>query len=157
MFGRLKDWRRVATRYDRSPTVFLSCLSCAILVMIAGFVNQDRSIIERVVRHCWSGTDILIEGDHQAGCRPQHLPAGAETRNLPARSVRIEWRVDVVAKITDRVVPVAGKIRTYPSPSFPRGKSSPNPPLIKSFARVAVRFVITCSPINNVSNPSAPK
>lgn len=24
MFGRLKDWRRVATRYDRCPTVFLS-------------------------------------------------------------------------------------------------------------------------------------
>jgi transposase len=23
MFGRLKDWRRVATRYDRCPTVFL--------------------------------------------------------------------------------------------------------------------------------------
>ncbi|MBS1037863.1 transposase, partial [Gluconobacter cerinus] len=22
MFGRLKDWRRVATRYDRCPTVF---------------------------------------------------------------------------------------------------------------------------------------
>lgn len=24
MFGQLKDWRRVATRYDRCPTVFLS-------------------------------------------------------------------------------------------------------------------------------------
>ncbi len=24
MFGRLKDWRRVATRYDRCPTVFPS-------------------------------------------------------------------------------------------------------------------------------------
>lgn len=24
MFGRLKDWRRVATRYDRCPKVFLS-------------------------------------------------------------------------------------------------------------------------------------
>jgi transposase len=24
MFGRLKDWRRVATRYDRCPIVFLS-------------------------------------------------------------------------------------------------------------------------------------
>ncbi len=24
MFGRLKDWRRVATRYDRFPKVFLS-------------------------------------------------------------------------------------------------------------------------------------
>jgi transposase len=26
MFGRLKDWRRVATRYDRSPTVFLAAI-----------------------------------------------------------------------------------------------------------------------------------
>ena len=27
MFGRLKDWRRVATRYDRCPTVFLSAVA----------------------------------------------------------------------------------------------------------------------------------
>ena len=27
MFGRLKDWRRVATRNDRSPTVFLSAIA----------------------------------------------------------------------------------------------------------------------------------
>ncbi|GBR48130.1 transposase [Gluconobacter roseus NBRC 3990] len=26
MFGRLKDWRRVATRYDRCPTVFFILL-----------------------------------------------------------------------------------------------------------------------------------
>ncbi len=26
MFGRLKDWRRVATRYDRCPKVFLSAI-----------------------------------------------------------------------------------------------------------------------------------
>ena len=27
MFGRLKDWRRVATRYDRCPQVFLSAIA----------------------------------------------------------------------------------------------------------------------------------
>ncbi|GGD56389.1 hypothetical protein GCM10010990_02010 [Croceicoccus mobilis] len=27
MFGRLKDWRRVATRYDGCPTVFFSALA----------------------------------------------------------------------------------------------------------------------------------
>lgn len=27
MFGRLKDWRRVATRYDRCPTIFFSALA----------------------------------------------------------------------------------------------------------------------------------
>ena len=26
MFGRLKDWRRIATRYDRCPTAFLGML-----------------------------------------------------------------------------------------------------------------------------------
>ena len=33
MFGRLKDWRRVATRYDRCPTVFLSAIALAALVI----------------------------------------------------------------------------------------------------------------------------
>ncbi|WP_371732329.1 transposase [Ruegeria sp. HKCCA6837] len=33
MFGRLKDWRRVATRYDRCLTVFLSAITLAGLVI----------------------------------------------------------------------------------------------------------------------------
>jgi predicted signal transduction protein with EAL and GGDEF domain len=33
MFGRIKDWRRVATRYDRSPTVFLSAIILAATVI----------------------------------------------------------------------------------------------------------------------------
>ncbi len=33
MFGRLKDWRRVATRYDKSPTVFLSAIALAATVI----------------------------------------------------------------------------------------------------------------------------
>lgn len=32
-FGRLKDWRRVATRYDRCPEVFLSAIALAATVM----------------------------------------------------------------------------------------------------------------------------
>ncbi|GBQ95167.1 transposase [Gluconobacter cerinus NRIC 0229] len=33
MFGKFKDWRRVATRYDRCPTVFFSaiCLAAAVI------------------------------------------------------------------------------------------------------------------------------
>lgn len=31
MFGRLKDWRRVATRYDRCPKVFLSAITLAVI------------------------------------------------------------------------------------------------------------------------------
>ncbi|WP_331457756.1 transposase [Aliiruegeria sabulilitoris] len=33
MFGRLKDWRRVATRYDRCPKVFLSAIPSVATVM----------------------------------------------------------------------------------------------------------------------------
>jgi len=33
MFGRLKDWRRVATRYDRFPMAFLSAIALAATVI----------------------------------------------------------------------------------------------------------------------------
>ena len=33
MFGRLKDWRRIAMRFDRSPIVFLSAIALAALVI----------------------------------------------------------------------------------------------------------------------------
>ena len=33
MFGRLKDWRRVATRYDRCPKVFFSPIALAAIAM----------------------------------------------------------------------------------------------------------------------------
>jgi transposase len=33
MFGRLKDWRRIATRYDRCPKVFLSAIALAAAVI----------------------------------------------------------------------------------------------------------------------------
>ena len=33
MFEILKDWRRVATRYDRCPTVFMSAIALAAIVI----------------------------------------------------------------------------------------------------------------------------
>lgn len=33
MFGRLKDWHRIATRYDRCPKVFLSAIVLATTVI----------------------------------------------------------------------------------------------------------------------------
>ncbi len=33
MLGRLKDWRRVATRYDRRPKVFLSAIALAAILI----------------------------------------------------------------------------------------------------------------------------
>jgi transposase len=34
MFGRLKDWRRLATRYDRCAKTFLSVVALAATVML---------------------------------------------------------------------------------------------------------------------------
>jgi hypothetical protein len=34
MFGRLKDWRRVSTRYDRRPKVFISAVALAAIAML---------------------------------------------------------------------------------------------------------------------------
>lgn len=33
MFGRMKDWRRVATRYDRCPVIFISAIALAATVL----------------------------------------------------------------------------------------------------------------------------
>jgi transposase len=33
MFGSIKDWKRVAKRYDRSPTVFLYAIILAVTVI----------------------------------------------------------------------------------------------------------------------------
>jgi len=33
LFAKLKDWRRVATRYDRCPKVFLSAIALAAIVI----------------------------------------------------------------------------------------------------------------------------
>ena len=33
MFGRLKDWRRLATRYNRCPVVFISARALAAIVI----------------------------------------------------------------------------------------------------------------------------
>jgi hypothetical protein len=42
MFGRLQDWRRVATRYDRCPKVFLSAVALAATVMFLA-MNKNES------------------------------------------------------------------------------------------------------------------
>jgi hypothetical protein len=37
MFGRLKDWRRVAARYDRYPTVFFSAIPFTVSAIFYGY------------------------------------------------------------------------------------------------------------------------
>lgn len=41
MFGRLKDWRRVATRYDRSPQTFFSAISRGNRLVLDGIKNES--------------------------------------------------------------------------------------------------------------------
>lgn len=33
MFGRLKDWRRIATRYDRRAAIFMAAITIAAIVI----------------------------------------------------------------------------------------------------------------------------
>lgn len=47
MFGRLKDWRRVATRYDRCPKVFLSAIALAATVIFwLCVLNLEPDVLE---------------------------------------------------------------------------------------------------------------
>jgi transposase len=41
VFGRLKDWRRVATRHDRCPRIFLSAVALAATVMFVLLSNSE--------------------------------------------------------------------------------------------------------------------
>ncbi|SFS46219.1 Transposase [Sulfitobacter marinus] len=44
MFNRIKDWRRVATRYNRSPTVFLPAIALAATVIFGlGILSSGRA------------------------------------------------------------------------------------------------------------------
>lgn len=58
MFGHLKDWRRVATSYDRCPKVFLSAIALAAAERRAVEFHCDRakvclqvSFLSRFSRH----------------------------------------------------------------------------------------------------------
>tara|TARA_R110000787_G_scaffold28012_5_gene76792 strand:+ start:51 stop:266 length:216 start_codon:yes stop_codon:yes gene_type:complete len=41
MFGCLKDWCRVATRYDRCPKVFLSAIALAASALFWLYLNES--------------------------------------------------------------------------------------------------------------------
>lgn len=52
MFGRLKDWRRVVTRYDRCPEIFASAIALAatILLRLLSLISPEPK--RRVGRAC---------------------------------------------------------------------------------------------------------
>ncbi len=56
-FGRLKDWRRVATRYDRCPKIFLSAIALAATVMFwkKTRTSPDPNPIDRMCGHQYQG------------------------------------------------------------------------------------------------------
>jgi len=69
MFGRLKDWRRVATRYDRCPRVFLSAIALAALVIyslcvltLGGELWRGEGFDARIEYHGALGDDYRIHG-----------------------------------------------------------------------------------------------
>ncbi|GLQ58398.1 DDE transposase [Gluconobacter japonicus] len=62
MFGRLKDWRRVATRYDRCPTVFFSaiCLTVTVMFCLRGLSLVIQRIIVSICSKRRDGTTISL-------------------------------------------------------------------------------------------------
>ena len=51
MFGRLKDWRRVATRYDRCPKVFMSAIALAATVPGEKVLNPTSKLIKSALAY----------------------------------------------------------------------------------------------------------
>jgi len=49
MFGSLKDWRRVATRYDRCPKIFLSAIALAATVPFTRIPLKNSFLIGSTV------------------------------------------------------------------------------------------------------------
>lgn len=69
MFGRLKDWRRVATRYDRCPKAFFSAVALAATVIfwlssmspdpMKGAINDSRNF-DQQLRFLYRGGSCLV-------------------------------------------------------------------------------------------------
>ena len=56
MFGRLKDWRRVHTRYDRCAHTFMSAISASQAPLLTTSTGKRRSVIRLSIRwrSCWA-------------------------------------------------------------------------------------------------------
>ena len=58
MFGRLKDWRWVATRYDRCAKIFLSAVALAVTVIFCLWRSMSLEITQAQVREIAFGTNV---------------------------------------------------------------------------------------------------
>ena len=92
MFGRLKDWRRVATRYDRCPTVFLSAIALAATAVLA------------------------------MSPEPRVRPLSRKKRFILTPSVPRPVRGAIVAPISTRPIGGPSSPSSNPSTSQPRGR-----------------------------------
>lgn len=72
MFGRLKDWRRVATRYDRCPTAFFSAIALAATVIFwLRSTSPDPKgyhLINRQISFQYQYYDLLVRSRPRTTC-----------------------------------------------------------------------------------------
>ncbi len=72
MFGRLKDWRRVATRQDRCPKVFLSAVALRNVIVLA--MKQERVPTLRSVQRCWLASIMACVTSRRARSARREYP-----------------------------------------------------------------------------------
>jgi transposase len=65
MFGRLKDWRRVATRYDRCAKTFLSAVALAatVLFWLSRSMSLEPSLLTRLSESALLGSILSRPND----------------------------------------------------------------------------------------------
>lgn len=71
MFGTLKDWRRVATRYDRCPKVFISASALAAIVT---YWQRVLSLGENGKPAGGGEGSVRDGGKHPAGRNQEYRP-----------------------------------------------------------------------------------
>jgi len=117
MFGRLKDWRRVATRYDRCPKVFMSAIDLAATVLfwlwvlslkVKGYLNNKNPHqydVCAVVFCCRRGCRTRVSGSAEESSwaivpiarRKYHTPPRGSNEGSPQawrfEALRLWWRL----------------------------------------------------------------
>jgi|GEM_PF-297291 len=95
MFGRLKDWRRVAARYDRCPNVFLSAIVLAATVLFwLCVLSPDQGASEGLAKQ--SAGDTWPRPGIQDGCSSPSITstsARAEAGRASMNARRSEFQL----------------------------------------------------------------
>ena len=84
MFGRLKDWRRIATRYDRCPETYLSAIALAATVLLWLWLGM------RCRNGACAATCLLpLPNSGQSGAIPVLDPSGGLRDETVCRTGRV--------------------------------------------------------------------